>query len=188
MNKIKTLLVVITLSLSLNMVSAQTNPTYESGKRTVDYFLTLLDRIYVDTLDFNTLSEKGVKEMVTTLDPHSVYTTAKDVAASREPLQGSFDGIGVTFQIIKDTINVIEVIIDGPSEKVGILPGDKIVKVDTLTACGKSISNTWVRDHLRGKKGTKVQLCIKRGKSDELLYFTVTRGKIPMHSINVSCT
>lgn len=186
MNKIKTLLVVITFSLSLNMVSAQTNPTYESGKRTVDYFLTLLDRIYVDTLDFNALSEKGVKEMITTLDPHSIYTTAKDVAASREPLQGSFDGVGITFQLIKDTINVIEVIIDGPSEKVGILPGDKIVKVDTLTACGKSITNTWVRDHLRGKKGTKVQLGIKRGRSNELLYFTVTRGKIPMHSINVS--
>ena len=185
MNKIKTLLVVITFSLSLNMVSAQTNPTYESGKRTVDYFLTLLDRIYVDTLDFNALSEKGVKEMITTLDPHSIYTTAKDVAASREPLQGSFDGVGITFQLIKDTINVIEVIIDGPSEKVGILPGDKIVKVDTLTACGKSITNTWVRDHLRGKKGTKVQLGIKRGRSNELLYFTVTRGKIPMHSINV---
>ena len=185
MNKIKTLLVVITLSLSLNMLFAQTNPSYESGKRTVDYFLTLLDRIYVDTLDFNALSEKGVKEMITTLDPHSIYTTAKDVAASREPLQGSFDGVGITFQLIKDTINVIEVIIDGPSEKVGILPGDKIVKVDTLTACGKSITNTWVRDHLRGKKGTKVQLGIKRGKSNELLYFTVTRGKIPMHSINV---
>ena len=98
----------------------------------------------------------------------------------------SFDGVGITFQLIKDTINVIEVIIDGPSEKVGILPGDKIVKVDTLNACGKSITNTWVRDHLRGKKGTKVQLGIKRGKSNELLYFTVTRGKIPMHSINVS--
>ena len=156
MNKIKTLLVIITLSLSLNMVFAQTNPSYESGKRTVDYFLTLLDRIYVDTLDFNALSEKGVKEMITTLDPHSIYTTAKDVAASREPLQGSFDGVGITFQLIKDT-----------------------------TACGKSITNTWVRDHLRGKKGTKVQLGIKRGKSNELLYFTVTRGKIPMHSINV---
>lgn len=186
MNKIKTLFIVITLSLSLNVVFAQTNPSYESGKRTVDYFLSLLDRIYVDTLDFNALSEKGVKEMITTLDPHSIYTTAKDVAASREPLQGSFDGVGITFQLIKDTINVIEVIIDGPSEKVGILPGDKIVKVDTFNACGKSITNTWVRDHLRGKKGTKVQLGIKRGRSDKLLYFTVTRGKIPMYSINVS--
>ncbi len=186
MNKIKNLLLVVGCVLGMNMASAQTNPSFESGMNTMKYFFTLLDRFYVDTLNFNTLSEKGVKEMVTTLDPHSVYTSAKDVAASREPLQGSFDGVGITFQLIKDTINVIEVIIDGPSEKVGILPGDKIVKVDTLNACGKSINNTWVRDHLRGKKGTKVQLGIKRGKSNELLYFTVTRGKIPMHSVNVS--
>lgn len=186
MKKISFFLIVSLALMSMNSLSAQTNSTYDSGKRTIDYFLSLLDRLYVDTLDFNNLSETGVKEMITTLDPHSVYTSAKDVAASREPLQGSFDGIGVTFQLIKDTINVIEVIIDGPSEKVGILPGDKIVTVDTLSACGKSITNTWVRDHLRGKKGTKVDLGIKRGKSNELLHFTVTRGKIPMYSINVS--
>ena len=167
-------------------LSAQTNKSYDSGKRTMDYFLSILDRIYVDTLDFDMLAEKGVKEMVTQLDPHSTYTTAKDVAASREPLKGSFDGIGVTFQIVKDTINVVEVIIDGPSEKVGILPGDKIVKVDTLKACGKHINNNWVRDHLRGDRGTKVKLSIKRGHNPDLLEFTVTRGKIPMYSINVS--
>ncbi len=167
-------------------LSAQTNKSYDSGKRTMDYFLSILDRIYVDTLDFDMLAEKGVKEMVTQLDPHSTYTTAKDVAASREPLKGSFDGIGVTFQIVKDTINVVEVIIDGPSEKVGILPGDKIVKVDTLKACGKHINNNWVRDHLRGDRGTKVRLSIKRGHNPDLLEFTVTRGKIPMYSINVS--
>lgn len=167
-------------------LSAQTNKSYDAGRRTMDCFLNILDRIYVDTLDFNMLAEKGVKEMVTQLDPHSTYTTAKDVAASREPLKGSFDGIGVTFQIVKDTINVVEVIIDGPSEKVGILPGDKIVKVDTLNACGKHINNNWVRDHLRGDRGTKVNLSIKRGHNPGLLEFTVTRGKIPMYSINVS--
>ena len=167
-------------------LSAQTNKSYDSGKRTMDYFLSILDRIYVDTLDFDMLAEKGVKEMVTQLDPHSTYTTAKDVAASREPLKGSFDGIGVTIQIVKDTNNVVEVIIYGPSEKVGILPGDKIVKVDTLKACGKHINNNWVRDHLRGDRGTKVRLSIKRGHNPDLLEFTVTRGKIPMYSINVS--
>ena len=134
MNKIKTLLLVVVCALGMNVMTAQTNPSFDSGMNTMKYFFTVLDRFYVDTLNFNTLSEKGVKEMVTTLDPHSIYTSAKDVAASREPLQGSFDGVGITFQLIKDTINVIEVIIDGPSEKVGILPGDKIVKVDTISA------------------------------------------------------
>ncbi len=173
-------------SFSVMGQSKPANTTYESGKRTVDYFLNLLDRIYVDTLNFNDIAEVGVKEMISTLDPHSIYTTAKDVAASREPLQGSFDGIGVTFQIVKDTINVVEVIIDGPSEKVGILPGDKIVKVNDLTACGKEITNTWVRDHLRGKKGTKVVLTVIRGRNKTPMTFTVTRGKIPMYSINVA--
>lgn len=186
MKRINILLSSALLLCSVGLCQAQTNSTYQSGKGAIDYFLNVLDRLYVDTLNFNDLAETGVKEMVTTLDPHSIYTTAKDVAASREPLQGSFDGIGVTFQIIKDTINVIEVIIDGPSEKVGILPGDKIVKVDTLVACGKSVNNTWVRDHLRGKKGTKVDLTIIRGRNQKPMVFTVTRGKIPMYSINVS--
>ena len=169
-----------------NFASAQTNASYKKNKEKMDFFLNVLDRLYVDTLDFNKLVEKGIKEMIGDLDPHSSYTTAKDVAASREPLKGSFDGIGVTFQIIKDTINVIEVIIDGPSEKVGLLPGDKIVKVDTMVACGKHVTNNWVRDHLRGKKGSKVTLWVKRGRSNELLQFVVTRDKIPMYSINVS--
>ncbi len=188
MKRIKVLLLTIIGFVMMAELQAQDisnpNKSYEKGKKTMDYFLSVLDRLYVDTLDFNGLTETGIKEMVTTLDPHSAYTTAKDVALSREPLQGSFDGIGVTFQIVKDTINVIEVIIDGPSEKVGLLPGDKIVKVDTLAACGKHVTNNWVRDHLRGKKGTKVNLTVKRGR--ELLDFTITRGKIPMYSINVS--
>ena len=103
-----------------------------------------------------------------------------------EPLQGSFDGIGVTFQLIKDTINVIEVIINGPSEKVGLLAGDKIVKVDDTLAVGDKITNDWVRKHLRGAKGSKVKVSVKRGRNPELLDFTITRGAIPMYSINVS--
>lgn len=186
MRRINTLLLVLAGLLLCNVSFAQTNASYKGSKDKMDYFLNVLDRLYVDTLDFNKLTEVGIKEMIGELDPHSSYTTAKDVAASREPLKGSFDGIGVTFQLIKDTINVVEVIIDGPSEKVGILPGDKIVKVDTLSATGKHVNTNWVRDHLRGKKGSKVTLWVKRGKSDKLLEFVVTRDKIPMYSINVS--
>lgn len=186
MNKIKTLALILFSILLINNSFAQTNKSFEPNRVKMERFLRVLDNFYVDTLDFNKLVEVGVKKMMDDLDPHSIYTTAKDVQASREPLKGSFDGIGVTFQIVKDTINIIEVIIDGPSEKVGLLPGDKIIKVDTMMACGKHINNNWVRDHLRGKKGTKVSLWIKRGKNPELTEYVVTRGKIPMYSINVS--
>jgi len=140
---------------------------------------------YLDTVNFDMLVEKGILEMLKELDPHSAYITKKDVQQANEPLIGSFDGIGVTFQIIRDTINVMEVIIGGPSEKVGLRAGDKIVKVDTASAVGKHLNNKWVQDHLRGKKGTKVTVFVKRGRSPELLEFSIIRDKIPMHSINV---
>lgn len=186
MNRIKFLTLCVLFCTCFHTLWAQTNPSFKSNKDKMDWFLVVLDKYYVDTLNFNNLVETGIKKMMSDLDPHSSYTTAKDVHLSREPLKGSFDGIGVTFQIVKDTINIIEVIIDGPSEKVGLLPGDKIVKVDTLTAHGKKINNNWVRDHLRGPRGSKVSLWIKRGRSNELTEYVVTRGKIPMHSINVS--
>jgi len=140
---------------------------------------------YLDTVNFDVLVEKGIIEMLKELDPHSTYISKKEVQQANEPLIGSFDGIGVTFQIIKDTINVMEVIVNGPSEKVGLKAGDKIVKVDTLSACGKHLNNKWVADHLRGPKGTKVSVFVKRGKNPELLQFNITRDKIPMNSINV---
>ena len=140
---------------------------------------------YLDTVNFDVLVEKGIIEMLKELDSHSTYISKKEVQQANEPLIGSFDGIGVTFQIIKDTINVMEVIVNGPSEKVGLKAGDKIVKVDTLSACGKHLNNKWVADHLRGPKGTKVSVFVKRGKNPELLQFNITRDKIPMNSINV---
>jgi carboxyl-terminal processing protease len=165
---------------------AQINPSYSLNNNKMNQFLRYMNDMYVDTVDFNNLVEKGIIEMMETLDPHSSYIAKKDVQLTSEPLKGEFEGIGVTFQLIKDTINIIEVIINGPSEKVGIMAGDKIVKVDTAVACGPKINNNWVRDHLRGKKGSVVKVWIKRGKSDKLLEFSITRDKIPMYSINVS--
>lgn len=145
-----------------------------------------INELYVDTVNFDILVEKASVEMLKELDPHSVYIPVSEVQQANEPLQGAFDGIGVTFQIIKDTINVMEVIVGGPSDKVGLMAGDKIIRVDTSDAFGKSINNHWVMTHLRGKKGTKVELMVKRGKNEELLTFTIVRDKIPMNSINVS--
>ena len=179
----------ITISLillfSINVCLWAQNPSYPLNNSKMSHLLKQINDLYVDTVDFDKLVEKGTVEILKELDPHSIYIPKKEVQATNEPLDGNFDGIGVTFQLIKDTINVMEVLVGGPSEKVGLLPGDKIIKVDTSDACGKKISNKWVQQHLRGKKGTKVSILVKRGRSKEPLEFTIVRDKIPMNSINV---
>ena len=178
----------IKLSLLFILISVTAwaqNNSYPTHSQKMNMLLRSINDLYLDTVNFDPLVEKGVIEMLKELDPHSAYISKKDVQQANEPLIGSFDGIGVTFALVKDTINITEVIVNGPSEKVGIRAGDKIVKVDTAIACGKHINNKWVFDHLRGPKGTKVNLFIKRGKESELLEFNITRDKIPMNSINV---
>ncbi len=182
-----TCILLISLLLCFSSLQAQNpNKNYQPNKVKMDQLLNAINTMYVDTVDFDPLVDKAVVSMLKELDPHTSYIAKKDVAAMNEPLQGSFDGIGVTFQLIKDTINVMEVIIDGPAEKVGLIAGDKIVRVDDTVACGDKITNDWVRKHLRGKKGTKVKVGVIRGHNPEILDFTITRGAIPMYSINVS--
>ncbi|MDR3046905.1 MAG: S41 family peptidase [Bacteroidales bacterium] len=175
---------VLTILMSCTIVAQ--NASYSVNNTKMNQVLRSINDLYVDTVDFTKLVETGIVEILKELDPHSVFIPAKEVATANEPLQGAFDGIGITFQIIKDTVNVMEVLVGGPSEKVGLMAGDKIVKVDTFDATGKKISNKWVADHVRGTKGTKVHLFVKRGKRPELIEFTITRDKIPMNSINVS--
>ena len=138
---------------------------------------------YVDTVNFNKLVEKGTVEILKELDPHSVYIPKEEVAKANEPLQGNFEGIGVQFQIMKDTIVVVQPIKGGPSEMVGIVAGDKIIQIDDTLAVGKICTNSWVFSKLRGKKGTKVVVKVKRGNNPELYTFTIIRDKIPIHSI-----
>ncbi len=146
--------------------------------------ISLINRYYVETPPMDKLVEKGIIEMLKTLDPHSIYISAKEVEKANEPLEGNFDGIGVSFQILNDTINVVEVISGGPSEKLGILAGDKIIKIDGKPATGDSITNSFVYKNLRGKKGTIVEVLISRqGKPDPIL-FKITRDKIPINSID----
>ena len=184
MKKIAFIILTISL-LSVSNLWAQ-NKNYQTCRTKMDQVINSINQMYVDTVDFDPMVDKAISAMLKELDPHTAYIQKKDVQAMTEPLQGSFDGIGVTFQLIKDTINVIEVIINGPSEKVGLLAGDKIVKVDDTLAVGDKITNDWVRKHLRGAKGSKVKVSVKRGRNPELLDFTITRGAIPMYSINVS--
>ena len=146
--------------------------------------LGMIDYFYVDTTDLNKICEKGIEAMLKELDPHSVFIDKDEVAKMNEPLVANFDGIGVSFQLLDDTIHVVDVISGGPSEKVGVLAGDKIVKVDDMPATGDTIKNDWVFKHLRGKKGTKVSVSVIRGKSKTPIVFEIKRDKIPINSID----
>jgi carboxyl-terminal processing protease len=148
--------------------------------------LYLINSFYVDTLDMPELTEKAIIYTLKELDPHSAYIAKEDLEKANEPLEGSFEGIGVTFQLFKDTILVISPIPGGPSDKVGIMAGDKIITVDGEDAYGEEINNQWVFDHLRGKKGTEVKVGIYRKNVDGLLDFTIVRDKIPINSLDAS--
>jgi carboxyl-terminal processing protease len=144
--------------------------------------LHFISSYYIDSVDRSSLVEKAVKEMISDLDPHTTYLTAEEVKEMNEPLQGNFEGIGIQFNILKDTIYVISTISGGPSEKVGLQAGDRIVKINGETVAGIGISTTGVRDRLLGEKGTSVEVSIKRPGVDRLLQFTIKRDEIPIHS------
>ncbi|MBE6337874.1 MAG: S41 family peptidase [Lentimicrobiaceae bacterium] len=178
----------IGLQLSLNAQEKQSEVKMDSKsalqKLSTVYYL--INNFYVDTADFDNLTDEAIVAALKELDPHSAYIPREDVQKANEPLEGSFEGIGVTFQIFQDTILVITPVPGGPSDKVGIMAGDKIVKIDGEDAFGKKVNNEYVAKHLRGKKGTKVTLGIKRGDSNELIDFEVTRDAIPLNSIDAS--
>lgn len=146
-------------------------------------FLNLLDNYYVEDANVDSLVEIGITEILKKLDPHSVYMNAEEIKKANEPLEGNFEGVGIQFQIYQDTIQVVHVIAGGPSQKVGVQDGDKIVFVDTANVAGIGINNDGVFKKLRGKKGTKVMLKIKRPGESDLLSFEIIRDKIPIFAI-----
>ncbi len=148
--------------------------------------LYLIENFYVDTANLDKVTEDAIIAALKELDPHSAYISKKDVEKANEPLVGSFEGIGVTYQLIRDTITVISPTAGGPSEKVGIMTGDQIIKIDGEDAFGKKIDNEYVQKRLRGKKGTKVTVGVKRGSDPELIDFEIIRDKIPLNSINAA--
>lgn len=168
-----------------NLYSA--NP--HNGKKGNDKINSLLEYIeyqYVDTINKKELVEKTVASMLESLDPHSAYIPASDFELVNEPLEGNFDGIGVEFNIFKDTIRVVTPIEGGPSEKMGIRAGDKFIKVNGKNVAGVKITNKQVFDNLRGKKGTKVIITVLRSGSSKPIDFEITRDAIPLYSLDVS--
>lgn len=165
-------------------LSAQ--PKNNSPLRKLQLAEMAITNFYVDSVNEQKLSEDAIRGMLKGLDPHSTYTDAKETKAMNEPLQGDFEGIGVQFNIIEDTLVVIQPIVNGPSQKVGILSGDRIVSVNDSTIAGTKISRVDIMKRLRGKKGTKVKLGIVRRGVNGILTFVVTRDKIPVHTLNAA--
>lgn len=156
-----------------------------SGK--VGELLSLIDGQYVDEVPIDSLTDEVMAEIVAKLDPHSVYIPAKDLEAVNSELEGSFSGIGVQFNIQNDTVMIVSVISGGPSEKVGLMAGDRLVEVDDTAFVGQGvISNEKVMRKLRGPKGTEVKLGIKRQGTKEMLSYIVARGEIPINSVTVA--
>jgi carboxyl-terminal processing protease len=152
----------------------------------MEALLNFISDEYVDTVDKKKLKDEAIAGLLLNLDPHSVYIPAEESKDANSALEGGFDGIGVEFNIIDDTITVINPINGGPSEKVGIQAGDKIVKVEAKTVAGIGIKNKDVFKMLRGPADTKVNLGIVRGANKTPIKFTVTRGEIPIHSLDVA--
>lgn len=182
LNKIIGILLCVFL-LSGN-VFAQFRPSPEGLK--LERTLQLINGLYVDDVDSKELTEAAIRAMLRELDPHSTYLNEEEVKAMNEPLQGNFDGIGISFNMLTDTLYVMEVISGGPSQKVGILPGDKIINVDGKLIAGVEMNNQDVVKMLRGPKGTTVKVKILRRGVPDLIEFRIIRDKIPITSIDAS--
>lgn len=152
----------------------------------LNYLLRIIDEQYVDSVDMGGLVEDAMPLILSELDPHSAYISAKDAEQSVEDLKGSFSGIGISFVIQKDTVHIMSVIQGGPSEKVGLMAGDRIISVNDTAFVGKTVTDTEAMRRLKGPKGSIVKLGIKRMHEPEPLYFTIERGDIPVHSVEAS--
>ena len=187
MNKIKTICLAMMMMTSISaMAQMRLNFGDDSQLRKLQIAEMAIKSLYVDSVDEKKLVEDGIRGMLEKLDPHSSYSTPKEVKAMNEPLAGNFEGIGVQFNMIDDTLLVIQPVTGGPSEKVGIVAGDRIVSVNDTAIAGVKMPKEEIMRRLRGPKGTKVMLgVVRRGISDTLA-FKVTRDKIPVNSIDAT--
>lgn len=172
------------LLLFVHAASAQRYANKETEK--LDYLLYFLNNNYVDTIKTDEIVEEGIRAMLKKLDPHSIYMTREELREMDEPLVGNFDGVGIQFNILEDTIVVVNTIVGGPSEKLGILAGDKIVKIEGENVAGIKLKNKDVMTRLRGPRGTVVRVSIFRKGSKNLIDYSITRDKIPLTSIDAT--
>ncbi len=177
----------ILLGNSLNKVQTPGFTGFTASKSNkLSAIVDLVSSSYVDSVSSSDLVEDAIPELLKNLDPHSTYIPASDMQEVVEEMQGNFGGIGVQFSIHHDTVQVIDVVSGGPSSKLGILPGDRIVTVDDSIIAGVNVENQTVLSLLRGEKGTKVNVGIKRKGISDLISYEITRGDIPIYSVDVS--
>jgi len=178
----KRVYIIILIFVSFKAISQVNSQSSLKLQRALD----IINLFYVDSVKNDKLIEAAIIEMLKTLDPHSTYISKDEVREMNEPLEGNFEGIGIQFNIYNDTILVVNPIPGGPSEKLGIRAGDRIIKIDGQVVAGVGIKNNEVFKKLRGKKGTQVTVSILRRNEKELLDFTITRDKIPIYSLDAS--
>ena len=171
------------VALSLSVSAQRGMPQAMQKLLNAEYAISTL---YVDSVDEDKLIEEAIKGMLESLDPHSSYTDAKETKELEEPLQGEFSGVGIQFNMNKDTLYVIQTVPGGPSERVGVLAGDRIIYVNDTLIAGVKMKNSDIQKRLRGKKGSTVIIKVKRAGVPELITFRITRDNIPVHSIDAS--
>ncbi len=184
--KVPVLIIILTIGIVLGIQIEKifSDDSLNDGIRKLNDVLTYTQKYYIEEVDTPKLVEAAIKGITDELDPHSFYISAMDFTAVEESFKGEFEGIGIEFQIVDDTLTVVSPITGGPSEALGILPGDRIVKIDGEDCIG--INNDQVRDKLRGKAGSKVKVTVSRNGVKELIDYEITRDKIPLYSIDVS--
>ena len=185
MNRYISLIAAAFCALTPAKVHSQSSDNGKVDFYKLQYAWHLISTFYVDTINQSRMAEDAIVGMLEKLDPHSSYVTAKELKSLNEPLEGSFEGIGIEFSIQKDTLHVVNTISGGPSEKVGLRSNDRIVRIDSKNVAGIGIDNAMVKSLLRGSKGSKVSLDVLR-KGRETLSFTVTRDKIPILSVDAA--
>ena len=183
--KIRSLLPTLTILATGIVASAQFNGNIEPARK-LQIVEAIIENYYVDTVDVNKVVEQGIIGMLKELDPHSTYTTAEETKALTEPLNGNFSGIGVQFQMVNDTVYVIQAVAGGPSEKVGIIPGDRIVASNDTVLAGRKMQNSQIMKHLRGPKGTIANLKVVRRSEPDTLLFRVKREEIPLYTVEAA--
>ncbi|OYU94591.1 MAG: hypothetical protein CFE21_15040 [Bacteroidetes bacterium B1(2017)] len=178
------LILSIGLMLGIFLRPAASVQTFIGGSNKFSELMAIINQSYVDTVDMSELEETAMNDFLKGLDPHSVYIPASDLKVANEQLDGNFEGIGVEFNIVDDTIMVVTALNGGPSQELGILPGDRIIKVDTLPVAGVKITSEKVFKLLRGTGGTRVDVTIYRPSNKSSIVFKITRGKIPIFSVD----
>lgn len=184
--------ILLPLFLSLGIIGGLFIGRYSSeqrmspGEEKLRTVLGMIQEQYVDPIDIDSLINESIPDLLASLDPHSAYIPAESLTIANEDLEGSFGGIGVAFQVLNDTVTVVEVITGGPAEKVGILPGDLILEANGKKLTGEKITSDEVFKTLRGKEGTKVKTLVKRRSSKTPLTFDIVRGEIPSNSVDAA--